>query len=99
MRPAGWEVALAEASGQNKNETQIIKPKQVSLICGLEPGFFKLITLTSNHLDKNKRTLAKDYDVYRNLGQAKYWYCDTTNFFNGNYEVFNGPNSINLFDN
>jgi hypothetical protein len=96
LRPADWKVVLAESSGPHKNETQIIEPNQVSLIAGFETGFFKCITVTSNYLDKERRIYLDEYLTYHKLGQAKFWHLDATNFFQSKFEVFNGPNPVDI---
>jgi hypothetical protein len=96
IRPVDWSVELAENSGGYKNETTIIKPNQVSLILGYNPGYFHCVTATSNFLNKNARLLANEYMIYHKLGQAKIWHLWADNLFKGNYEVFNGPNPIDL---
>jgi hypothetical protein len=98
FRMPGYRVVHAESSGPHRNETQITEPGQVSLIVGLEPGFFRCITITSNQVDRKLRWLASEYDTFRRLGQAKYWFLPAQNLFTGGYEIFNGPNVIkNLF--
>ena len=95
VRTTDYKVALADHSiGGHKNETTIIEPYQSSLIVGLEPGCFKLITITSNYVDRRVRLSVKDYEIYLKLGQAKFWYFPFGLMFEGPYEVFNGPNPI-----
>ena len=74
----------------------IISPYQVSLIIGLRANYFECLSVKSKHLDNQARYLASELDVYQNLGQTVKWNLDASNFLMGNWEVFNGPNPINL---
>ncbi len=96
IRPLNWEVRLADSSGVHRNETTIIRPGQVSLIIGLKPGFFTCVTMISPHYDSTTRYLAKEYETFYRLGQAKVWYATWENIFLGSFEIFNGPNPIDL---
>jgi hypothetical protein len=97
IRPVGHKVELAPKSGAHDNETFIIAPGQVSLIIGLVPGFFVCATLAPYSPENaGSRLLLAEYEALHRRDKAKIWHLNTTNFFQGPYEAFNGPNKIDL---
>lgn len=98
IRPVSYKVILAECSGdeRNRNELRIIEPLQTSLILGYRTGFFVCVSVTSRLLEKRRTRLAREYEILRNLGQAGLWFLAVNNLFQGPWQVFNGPNSIDL---
>jgi hypothetical protein len=97
FRPAGWKVEVAAHSGPHENETFIVHPGQVSLILNVLPGFFQCITAVSAYAGKpGQRFTAQEYAGLQALGQAKFWHLSTENLFHGAYEIFNGPNPLDL---
>ena len=97
IRVVGWNVVtLSESSGSLRNQTQIIYPRQVSLITNVSPGYFHCVTITSNLINREERMLFAEYLTYEKLGQAKTWHIDFKNFFQGPFEAFNGPNPIDI---
>ncbi len=97
FRPVGWQVEIAELNAQGAAESFIVQPEQVSLILNVVPGFFQCVTVKStNASDFKSRLLLAEYMELDRQGKAKLWKLDTNNFFRGAYEVFNGPNPIDI---
>lgn len=96
IRPVQFSVELTDTTLGMKNGTRIIKPRQSSLIVGYEGGLFKCITSTSVHYDNTRNRLFSEYQGMVERGQAAMLYLDAGNVFNGPWEVFNGPNPVNL---
>lgn len=74
----------------------IISPYQVSLIAGIRGEYFSCIGVKSKHLDNQACYLYSELMTYRDLGQAAIWYLNVKNFFQGPWEVFNGPGHIDI---
>lgn len=96
IRPTDRVVMVADSGAGFKNGIEIIDPKQVSLIVGVCSGFFKCVTMVGSFLNKEKQYLAADYDSAINTGNAKFWYLPINQLHSGGWEVFNGPNKIDI---
>jgi hypothetical protein len=96
IRPATYKVQLAEYSGEHRNGARTIVPGQVSAIVGIKPGFFQCVTLTSTYVDGRKLYSAQEFLKFLEQGDASVFYLYDSNFFQGAWEAFNGPNPISI---
>lgn len=85
---------LAPSSGPFKNDLACISQKHVSVIAAVRGEFFLCYTLVGPSAAMSTRLLsAAEYVRYP---QAKTWYLSWGNLFHGAWEVFNGPNPIDI---
>ena len=88
---------LAAYCADMKNDIQTIDASQISLIAVLSQDIFICTTVTSPMLDKfNARYHAMDYQDLVRHQQAGLWHIPVNNLFLGSYQVFNGPNAIDI---
>lgn len=97
FRPYSFITAfVGNDSGVHSNETIGIKPGQISLIANYKSDYFQCLTVTSIYVNNIQRKPLSDLLAYRKHGQAKFWHLSALNFFQGDFEVFNGPNPLDL---
>jgi len=96
IRPIG-DCGLATMSGPFKNEVDSLAQKQVSMITAIRGDFFVCYTLVGVSATTTTRLLSPaDYVRYAQLKQAKVWHLAWGNLFHGDFEVYNGPNPIDI---
>ena len=93
IRPfSDWR--LASMSGPFMNEVGVIEKHQVSMIAGIRGEFFVCHTLSDSGAPKASRLLSAA--EYARHPQAKEWFLSWRNLYRGDWEVFNGPNPIDI---
>jgi len=90
-------LSLAPSTQGMKNDVLRITARQISIIAGMKQGLLVCATVTDPTLDKfNRRFSAGEFqDLLRN-GKVGLWHISPDNLFQGPYEVFNGPNEIDI---
>lgn len=79
------------------NGIQTVPPLQISIIAGIQNELFVCATVTGSAQDKfNRRYTAAEYQAFLKNQQAALWHLPFGNFFQGNFEAFNGPNPIDI---
>ena len=95
IRCIGDGISIITTEDKTENSLKL-ESLQTFYITNYNDNFFQCVTITSPILDNKKIRNFRDYETYLKLGQAKIFRLASYNLLQGNFEVFNGPNPINI---